>query len=200
MAFDLAAVWKGRRDPGLARAGRALWLAGSASACFAGWTGLAASQEVQVKDGVARDMMFLHGLGNAAIIVTAVGMSAWRWRRRPTLGSTLCGAVASGAALYTAYLGGELVYHHRIGVAGMDEPASRKASPPLQWRSSPAQLASDALRGARWVARRAVQWLARTERLRPGATGFHGKTNGSHPRVPAFHGYELPRPPPDPKV
>ena len=73
----------------------------------------------------ARDMMFLHGIGNLALVLSAFGVAAWRsrnraiahLRRRP-------GSLAAGAAIYTAYLGGELVYSHGAGVKALGGAAA----------------------------------------------------------------------------
>ena len=71
---DVIAVTTG--DRAWAKVGRRLWVAGTLSALFSGLAGLAASQEVKLEEPRARDMVFLHGLGNAVITLGAVGVTA----------------------------------------------------------------------------------------------------------------------------
>jgi len=99
-------MWLGKR--GMAAAA----VAGAA----AGVTGLIAQEEVNVP-GPARDMLITHRNLN----IGAVGlMSAMAVRRaqmdRPSLPYLLGGLATIGAAVYSAYLGGTLVYQHGVGV------------------------------------------------------------------------------------
>ena len=86
---DLIAVTTG--DRAWAKVGRRLWVAGTVSALFSGLAGLASSQEVKLEDARARDMVFLHGMGNAVITLGAVGVTLWRLGRPPSLGQALVG-------------------------------------------------------------------------------------------------------------
>jgi len=92
---DVIAVATG--DQAWAKVGRRLWVAGTLSALFSGVAGLAASQEVKLDEPRARDMVFLHGLGNALITVGAVGVTLWRLARPPSLGQCLVGLAANAA-------------------------------------------------------------------------------------------------------
>jgi uncharacterized membrane protein len=163
---DLAAlVWQKRAQRrALERSGRRLWLGVAGSAALAGVAGMAASQQVRPERRQASDMMFVHGIGNAALLAAATGISLWRLRRPPTVVSTslaLLGVMASG---YTAYLGGELVYAHGMGVDG------NGSGPALLSRAAPGALIRDALRGAAWLGRRARQWIGGERALELGTT------------------------------
>jgi uncharacterized membrane protein len=150
-ATDLAAAIT--RSKKLDRMGRRFWLLGCAGGVFAGLAGLAASQEVEVDAPATDDMMYLHGAGNVAILTASTGLALWRLAHRATLGSAAFGLSACTLSLFTAYLGGEMVYRHGVGV-GTTEP------PPLLSRSAPFTLARDAVRGVGWLARRTSALLA----------------------------------------
>jgi uncharacterized membrane protein len=156
------------RDRGLDRMGRILWWATAASGLGAGLAGMAASQEIEIEEG-AKDVMFLHGMGNLVLVVSAMGVAALRSRRRASLTTGIAGLAAATAALYTAYLGGELVYQHGAGVKALG-PGQRR-SPPLFSREAPATLARDAARGLGWLLGRAVRALTGRERIDRSALG-----------------------------
>jgi uncharacterized membrane protein len=80
-------------------------------------TGLIAQEEVNV-EGKAKDMLITHrNINLTATIMTAL-MSRWRSRQsRPSAAYLALGLAGIGALTYSAYLGGELVYHHGVGVA-----------------------------------------------------------------------------------
>ena len=143
---DLVAALRG--EPGMARAGRELWVAAMLSGLAAGLTGLASSQEVTTEEKSARDMMFLHGMGNLTLVLGTGAMALWRLRRGPTRRSAGLGLLATLAVGYTAYLGGEMVYSHEVGVK---RSARAVHSPPLLSRQAPGRLLVDALRGVRWL-------------------------------------------------
>src|SRR5262245_32448230 len=107
-AADLIAVISG--DKAWARVGRRLWVAGTVGALFSGLSGLAASKVVKLDAPRARYTAFIHGLGNAFISLGAVGVTLWRLRHPPSLGQAVIGLMANAAAVYTATLGGKLVY------------------------------------------------------------------------------------------
>jgi hypothetical protein len=75
------------------------------------------------------------------------------------------GAAAVGAAVYTAWLGGELVYAHGAGVKRM----GAGDSPRLFSAQGPGRLLADAGRGLAWLMTRAGRLAARSEPLAPGA-------------------------------
>jgi uncharacterized membrane protein len=169
---DLIATTSG--DRAWAKVGRRFWVVGTASALFAGVAGLAASQEVRLGEPRARDMVFLHGVGNAVVTLAAVGLTAWRLRREPTVTGTVLGLAACGVALYTATLGGKMVYEHGVGINPMPGDAAQGTlkGPPLLSREAPKALVHDALRGIGWLAHRARVLLSGERPLAPGAKGF----------------------------
>jgi uncharacterized membrane protein len=151
---DLTALLLQRR--GLERSGRRLWLGVAGTAALAGMAGMAASQQVR-PDRKASDMMFVHGVGNAALLAAATGIALWRLRRPPGVVSTAMGLLGVLASGYTAYLGGEMVYAHGVGVDG------NGTGPAVFSRAAPGALIRDTLRGAAWLGRRTREW-ARGER------------------------------------
>jgi uncharacterized membrane protein len=185
---DVIAVATG--DRAWAKVGRRLWVAGTLSALFSGVAGLAASQEVKLDEPRARDMVFLHGLGNALITVGAVGVTLWRLGRPPSLGQCLVGLMANAAAVYTATLGGKMVYELGVGINPMpvDAAAGTLKGPPLLSREAPKALVRDALLGVRWLVGRAVSLFSGVDPLASGAKGF-----GAGTAVPVVSGEPLPR-------
>lgn len=168
-------------DRAWAKVGRRLWVAGTAAALGTGIAGLAASREVRADLPRARDMMFLHGLGNLVITTSAVGLTAWRLRNEPTAASVALGLGACCLALYTATLGGKMVYELGVGINAMppDTATGTREFVPLLSREAPEALVRDALEGLRWVAGRARRWLA-GERLAPGAEGVRPPDMPTH--------------------
>lgn len=158
------AVALARRDPRLARLGSGLWTAAATGALLAGVAGLAASQEVRVKGERQVDLLFLHGLGNLFLSATAFSLAGWRLLRRPSFASCAAGVVATLAAGYTSYLGGELVYDHAVGVKRPEAPISREESPRLLSRPAPKKLVLDAKKGAAWLFAELGRRLAPRER------------------------------------
>jgi uncharacterized membrane protein len=156
-AVDLAAALKG--DRGYARLGRRLWWIGAGSSLLAGLAGAAASQEIRADEQRTSDMVWLHGIGNVALLAGAIGITAWRSFHRPSVGLATAGLVASAASLYTAYLGGEMVYGHGVGVTAMPgyTLSGVEDSPPLLSRRAPGVFLRDALAGLRWLFRRGSQ-------------------------------------------
>jgi uncharacterized membrane protein len=175
------------RNRTLDRTSQALWWATAVSGLVTGLAGMAASQEIEVDSDHARDMMFLHGIGNFGLVVTAFGVAAWRSRNRATATSVASGLVATGVALYTAYLGGELVYTHGAGVKTLGGRAAE--APALFSREGPARLGRDAVRGLAWLARRAYRALSGQERIDRTALGpiAEAGTGAEAPAVDTRH-------------
>jgi uncharacterized membrane protein len=175
---DLIAASTG--DRAWAKVGRRLWVAGTATALFAGVSGLAASQEVKLDEPRARDMTFLHGLGNAFITVGAVGVTLWRLRQAPSVGQALLGLAASAASFYTAALGGKMVYGLGVGInpMPMDAVSGTALETPLLSTEAPRALVRDAIQGARWLLARARGIWSGSRPLHPGAKGFGEGTEG----------------------
>lgn len=171
-AADMIAVMSGSRA--WAKVGRRLWVAGTVSALFSGVAGLAASQEVKLEEPRARDMAFIHGLGNTCITLGAIGVTLWRLRRPPTLGQTLIALIADAAAIYTAALGGKMVYELGVGINPMpaDNTMGTLKGPPLLSREAPKALLHDGIQGVRWLISRAKSLFKGTQPLAPGAKGF----------------------------
>jgi uncharacterized membrane protein len=169
---DVIAVVTG--DKAWAKVGRRLWVAGTASALFSGVAGLAASQEVKLEEPRARDMVFLHGLGNAFITLGAVGVTLWRLGRPPSVGQCTVALLATGAALYTATLGGKMVYELGVGINPMPDDAASGTlkGPPLLSRQAPVALVRDALQGVAWLLGRARSLFSGAQPLASGAQGF----------------------------
>lgn len=150
------------RDRRLDRLGRNLWWATAGGGLVVGLAGMAASQEIEVANDRARDRMFLHGIGNLALVLSAFGVASWRSRNHASFTSAATGLLAAGAAMYTAYLGGELVYSHGAGVKTLGGAAAE--APALLSREAPGRLARDAVRGLGWLLTRG--WRAVTSRQR----------------------------------
>lgn len=172
------------RDRRLDRAGCRLWWGTTAAGLLAGLAGMAASQEIALRDDRARDRMFVHGLGNLTLVLSAAGVAAWRLSHRATLGTAAAGLVATGAAMYTAYLGGELVYTDGAGVKALGGAAAE--APALFSRQAPGRLARDAGRGLRWLftrGRRALRGEQRIDRTALGPVATAG-TGAEAPAAP----------------
>lgn len=165
---DLAAALR-PRDRRLDRLGRNLWWATAAAGLVTGLAGMAASQEIELRSRHARDMMFAHGIGNLGIVVAAAGISAWRSRNHANLTSAASGLLAAGAAAYTAYLGGELVYTHGAGVKVLGGAAAE--TPALFSGPGVARLGRDAGRGLEWLVGRAYRALSGREPVERSAIG-----------------------------
>ncbi len=156
-------------DRRLDRVARRLWWGTAAGSLFVGLTGMAASQEIELSDDLGRDKMFLHGIGNFTLVLAAFGVAAYRTRHRATLTSAIAGLVASTASIYTAYLGGELVYTHGAGVKRLGGAAAE--APALFSARAPGRLARDAVRGLGWLLSRGTRAVSGRQRVDRGALG-----------------------------
>jgi uncharacterized membrane protein len=166
--------------------GRKLWWGTAVSGLAAGLAGMASSQEVDADDH-ARDMMLVHGLGNVTLVVAALGLAVWRTTHRATPLSAGLGAGAMIAATYTAWLGGEMVYSHGVGVKARDEVAADPLrSPPLLSRHAPAAFARDAARGLAWLLRRGAASVRGRDRVRLEAVSPRSAAP-SDPQLPSMH-------------
>jgi uncharacterized membrane protein len=164
-------------DRRLDRTARRLWWMTAGGALFVGLTGMAASQEIEAGNRRARDVMFLHGIGNFGLVLAAFGVATWRTRHRASLTSAFAGVAASMASLYTAYLGGELVYSHGVGVKALGGAAAE--TPPLLSAAAPRRLARDAGRGLVWLLSRSRRAAAGREGIDPGAVVNAGDGAGA---------------------
>jgi len=170
--LDLAAALSGDRRQ--AALGRKLWWLGVGAGAVAGVAGMAASQEIKAEDARNEDMMWLHGAANFAILLGATGIALWRSFRRPSVASSAIGLGACGVAVYTAYLGGEMVYGHGVGVRSMPwiAPTGVRESPSLLSASAPAVFLRDAVGGLRWLLRRTLRALSGRQPVSRGAYGI----------------------------
>ena len=171
-AVDLVAAITGDRRK--AALGRKLWWWGVGAGALAGVAGLAASQEIKAEDARSEDMMWLHGAANVTILLGATGIALWRSFRRPSVASAAVGLGACGLALYTAYLGGEMVYAHGVGVRSMPwiAPTGVRQSPSVLSASAPGTVLRDAVKGFAWLVRRTVRALAGRQPVNRGAFGI----------------------------
>jgi uncharacterized membrane protein len=169
---DLAASLSGDRRQ--AALGRDLWWLGVGAGALTGLSGLAASQEIKAEEARTEDMMWLHGVANFAILLGATGIAIWRRFHRPSVASSAIGLGACCAAMYTAYLGGEMVYAHGVGVGTMPwiAPTGVRRSPPLLSASAPAAFLRDAVKGFAWLIRRTVRAFTGRQPVSRGAFGI----------------------------
>jgi uncharacterized membrane protein len=164
-------------DRRLDRVARRLWWTTAGGALLVGLTGMAASQEIDTRNRRAQDVMFLHGIGNFGLVLAAFGVATWRARHRASLTSACAGLAASAASIYTAYLGGELVYSHGVGVKPLGGVATE--TPPLLSAAAPARLARDAGRGLAWLLSRGRRAAQGQEKIDRGAVVHPGDGEGS---------------------
>ncbi len=164
-AAVMDALAASEEDRTLDRVGCGLWWSVAATGLVAGLSGMAASQEVRADAPRARRRMLIHGLGNAAILTTALGVTVWRSARRASWGTAGLGLVATAAALVTATLGGEMVYSDGVGVKALPDSAPQGVgkSPPLFSGGGLQALLRDAVQGAAWLARNAGEALRRDD-------------------------------------
>jgi len=101
----------------------------------AGLAGLVAQEEVNVT-GRTRDMLITHRNLNLAAVGVIGAMAVRRARvEEPSIPYLLGGVAALGVVLFSAYIGGELVYRHGVGV----EPADglwEGGGPELKFRNT----------------------------------------------------------------
>ena len=166
----------GRRTIGFAAAG----------AAASGVTGFIAQEEVNV-EGRALDLLITHRNLNVTATLTTTLLAVWRARHeRPSVGYLGVGLADMGMLLYSAYLGGTLVYHFGAGVALANG----------QWRKNPPELkageigafvrdaATDLVHGVKRLAQEVAQgkivpWL--TNGTRPRGTAIAGQTGSTSP-------------------
>lgn len=96
--------------------GRATLLGATAGAWAAGAAGLLAQQKVDGDDH-AFDMLITHRTLNIVGTVALTGLAWWRRRHAPAGVTYLLGGLATlGGMVYSAYIGGKMVYDHGMGV------------------------------------------------------------------------------------
>ncbi|HEX6053046.1 MAG TPA: DUF2231 domain-containing protein [Gemmatimonadaceae bacterium] len=88
----------------------------AASAAAAAVAGLVAQEEVNAT-GEARDKLVTHRNLNLGMVGAATAMAIWRSRHEEaTPGYLALGLAGLATMMYTAYLGGNMVYEHGVGV------------------------------------------------------------------------------------
>jgi uncharacterized membrane protein len=179
---DLAAAVTGKAT--YAELGRKLWWLGIGSGLLAGVAGAAASREIKVDDPDTEDMLWLHGIGNVCILLGAIGVALWRNRHPPSVAEGTIGLLASGLATYTAYLGGEMVYTHGVGIKAMPKfaPEGVRRSPPVLSREAPRTFVRDAISGLGWLIARSARVLRGRADLRRRAFGLSEPSHNGHHR------------------
>lgn len=182
-AVDLVAAVTGNRVH--AQLGRTLWWIGAGGGLLAGLAGAAASQEIRADDERTSDMVWLHGVGNVALVAGALGIASWRSTRGPSVLVSTLGLAACAASLYTAYLGGEMVYGRGVGVNAMPRYLRSGVgnSPPLLSRQAPRTFLRDALAGFAWLFRRAVETARGRHRVPRAAFGLPAREAQAHNNV-----------------
>lgn len=94
--------------------------ASAITGAVAGLAGLVAQEEVNVS-GRTMDMLITHRNLNLAAVSAIGAMAVQRARvKEPSIPYLLGGLAAMGVVLYSAYIGGELVYRHGVGVEPAD--------------------------------------------------------------------------------
>jgi uncharacterized membrane protein len=162
------------------RLGARLWWFGTGAGLLAGLAGMAASQEVKGGDKKVDDAMYLHGIGNLALVLAATGMAIFRSRRPPSVSSATIGLLACGGAIYTAYLGGELVYGSGVGVKAMSQQAQAGVQPGVPnvlSSEAPIRFLRDAVAGLVWLFNRTAKLLRGEQPFERGALSL-GKEEG----------------------
>lgn len=115
-ALGLDAIGAATDNDGLMRAGRSLMPLAAASALIAGVFGYVAQGAVNT-DARGHELLTTHRNLNTVLAAATGVMAVMRSRRkRPGVGYLLTGLGAVLAMTYTAYLGGKMVYAHRVGV------------------------------------------------------------------------------------
>jgi uncharacterized membrane protein len=110
------AIGRLTRNGTLLHAGKVGIAATAGSAALSAVAGLLA-QEASRFDRDAHDKLVTHRNLNLAVIGMTVVMAARRaQRRRPSIAYLLTGAAGVAAMTYSAYLGGNMVYEHGVGV------------------------------------------------------------------------------------
>jgi uncharacterized membrane protein len=102
--------------PAFCDTARALMPVAAGSAMVAGAAGLLAQESVRA-EGKAHDLLVTHRNLNIGLTAAVTGLAAMRMRRsEPTAGYLLTGLLGVMGMMYTAYLGGKMVYARRVGV------------------------------------------------------------------------------------
>ena len=125
--FDLVDAWG--HTPRFRHAAHVLWGFALIGAAFAIISGLTAYGKVNHSEQ-AHDLMTLHRNVALATVFALVIAAIWRWRRPMSKTATVYSAVVYLGLLWVGYLGGELVFHHGVGIpsARLDQIMRERAS------------------------------------------------------------------------
>lgn len=116
MAVGTDAIGAMTRNRKLYEVGRWSIVGATVAAAVAGVFGLIAQEEVDV-DEEGRKLLKTHRSLNLGLLGALAAMSIVRARRRePRVGYLIAGFGALTVAIFSAYLGGKLVYDHGAGV------------------------------------------------------------------------------------
>ncbi|MBA2660686.1 MAG: DUF2231 domain-containing protein [Bradymonadaceae bacterium] len=104
----------------LLEVGRITMPIAAASAALTAVAGLVAQESVKTH-GDARDMLTTHRNLNIGALAVTTAMAIWRFgRRKPGAAYLALGAATIGTLVYSAYLGGHMVYARGVGVPQAD--------------------------------------------------------------------------------
>lgn len=133
--------------------GRATLYGAAGGAWAAGATGLLAQQQVDGDDD-AFDTLITHRTLNIVGTMALTGLALWRRRQpRASVGYLLAGLGTLGAVLYSAYLGGKMVYTHGMGVEAADGLQGEVPElTPSEARTAARRAVTDTVEGARLTA------------------------------------------------
>lgn len=119
LAVGADAIGKFTNNKRLTWVGRWGMAATAITGALAGLAGLVAQEEVNVS-GRTRDMLITHRNLNLASVAAISALAVRRaGEKEPSIPYLVAGAALLGTVIYSAYIGGELVYRHGVGV----EPA-----------------------------------------------------------------------------
>jgi uncharacterized membrane protein len=140
------------RSRSLLEVGRLTMPVAAASAALAGVFGLIAQEVVQTDDEAA-EMLATHRTLNLGLIGLAGAMAVKRVGvKKPGLGYLAVGAAGLGAMIYSAYLGGQMVYDRGVGVRKAGGLREEVAPPLTHPREAAAMSARHIAQGARHAA------------------------------------------------
>lgn len=111
--FDLVDAWG--HTPRFRHAAHLLWGFAFIGAALAITSGLIAYGNVNHSEE-AHDIMALHRNIALATVAALLIAAIWRWRRPMSKTAAVYSAVAFLCLLWVGYLGGELVFHHGVGI------------------------------------------------------------------------------------
>lgn len=147
VAADALGLMTGNRN--LLEIGRLTMPVAAASAAVAGVLGLVA-QEVVRTDEESSEMLTTHRNLNLGLLGVATAMAIKRFRQeKPDVRYLAVGAAGIGAMVYSAYLGGQMVYDKGVGVRAAGGLLESEAPPLTRPREAARATARHVVEGAR---------------------------------------------------